>query len=310
MLPIAVILLAASTVLSAQGTGLLNHDPQAAVVSVSDIVLFWKAYDAWAKDGAKEDRLAAVLQSEYLDRASPGVRDFTPNRIVSADELARRILSDRAYYEAVRPHTEKVLVLEPRVRDLYRRFKSMYRDAAFPALYFVIGRRNSGGMSSARALVIGAEMFGVEGARLRQEDMVPMVAHELMHFQQQTAPAAGSSMLGTCMREGAADFLAEQLVGRHTNEAIRAYGDAHEHELWPKFQRDLQRPDGHRLWLYNLGDKTRTYPPDLGYYMGYKITQAYFQRARDRAAALRMIIEMRDPQKLMQESGYHMRFGN
>jgi uncharacterized protein YjaZ len=184
----------------------------------------------------------------------------------------------------------------------------MYPDAVFPALYFVIGRRNSGGMSSPRALIIGAEMFAGEGARLSFDDMVPMVAHELMHFQQQTTQEAGGSMLGTCLREGAADFLAEQLAGRHINEAIRGYGDAHEHELWPKFLRDLQQPDGHKAWLYNFGDKSRTYPPDLGYYMGYKITQSYFQRAKDRAAALRTIVVMRDPQKLMQESGYHMRF--
>lgn len=260
--------------------------------------------------GAQENRLAAALQTGYLDKASQGVRDFTPNRIISAGELANRILADRAYYERVRPFTERVLPIEPRVREIYRRFQAMYPGAVFPALYFVVGRRNSGGMSSPNALINGAEMFGAEGARLKFEDMVPMVAHELMHFQQQTTQQAGGSMLGTCLREGAADFLAEQLAGRHINEAIRGYGDAHEHELWPKFQQDLQRPDGHKAWLYNFGDKTRTYPPDLGYYVGYKITQSYFQRARDRAAALRTIIEMRDPQKLMQESAYHLRFGS
>ncbi|MBY0504452.1 MAG: DUF2268 domain-containing protein [Bryobacteraceae bacterium] len=298
-----------TTVTLGQPATELSRDPARAPVSVSDVALFWRAYDAWTESGAANDRLAATLQTEYLDKASEGVKDFTPNRIESAASLAAKILEDRAYYERARPYAEKIAVLEPEIRTLYRRFREWYPDARFPALYFVVGRRNSGGMSSPRALIIGAEMFGDEKARLRFDVMVPMVAHELMHFQQQTSEEKGSGFLASCIREGSADFLAERLAGRHINESIKSYGDSHERELWERFQVDLKRKDGHRGWLYNGRDPNRVGPPDLGYYMGYKITQAFYQAAADPAEALRTIIEMRDPEVILKESRYAERFG-
>lgn len=279
------------------------------VVSVRDVALFWTAYDRWISAGSKPESLAEILQTEYLDKGTEGLKDFIPNRIVSARDLAEKILEDRGYYERSRPYAAKIAPIEPEVREIFRKFRGMYAAAQFPAVYFVVGRRNSGGMSSPRALILGAEMFGDERARLRFDVMLPMVAHELMHFQQKTTMEKGSGMLASCLREGAADFLAERLAGRHINESIRQYGDAHERELWEQFQVDLKRPEGHRAWLYNGRDPKRVGPPDLGYYMGYKITQSYYQSAIDRAAALRTIIEMEDPEKLFRESRYGERFG-
>lgn len=286
----------------------LTQDPDQARISISDVALFWSAYDSWSRSGAAPSELARKLQTEYLDMATEGVTDFTPNRIISAEELAARILEDRAYYERVRPNTEKVAAIEHEVRTVYRTFKSRYPDAVFPVLYFVIGRRNSGGMSSPRALILGAEMFAGDGARLKFEDMVPMVAHELVHFQQRTEPVNAGTLLGASMREGGADFIAEQLAGRHINEAVKSYGDSHEHDLWIKFREDLDKPDGHRAWLYNGRDPNRIGPPDLGYYMGYKISQSYFQAAADRNEAFRKLVEMDDPMAIFTNSRYGERF--
>lgn len=286
----------------------LTQDPDQARISISDVALFWAAYDSWAQSGADPAELALKLQAEYLDKATEGVSDFTPNRIISAAELAARILEDRAYYERVRPNTEKVAAIEQEVREVYRTFKSRYPRAVFPVLYFVIGRRNSGGMSSPRALILGAEMFAGAGARLKFEDMVPMVAHELVHFQQRTEPVNAGTLLGASMREGGADFIAEQLAGRHINEAVKSYGDSHEHDLWVKFQEDLKREDGHRAWLYNGRDPNRVGPPDLGYYMGYKVCQSYFQAAADKNEAFRKLVEMDDPLAILNQSRYGERF--
>ena len=236
------------------------------------------------------------------------MRDFTPQRIVSAEALAKKILEDRAYYERVRTNTERMGGLVPEIRAAYRRLKQIYAEAAFPSLYFVVGRRNSGGTSSDRALMLGAEMFSDEGSRIRFQDIVPVVVHELAHFQHRTGEGKGPSLLRVAMGEGAADFVAEQLVGRHTNEDLKSYGDSHEHELWRRFQTDMLREDRQGAWLYNGSEKKRMGPPDLGYYMGYKICQAYYQYQPDKTEALRAIIEMRDPEAVLRESRYSERF--
>lgn len=283
-------------------------DPDTAPISTADVGLFWRAYDAWVAEGARPERLAPILAAEYLARGSAGVQDFTPDRIISAEALAARILEDRTYYERVRPVTERIASLEAEMRGIFRAFKARYPDAVFPALYVVVGRRNSGGMSSPRALILGAEMFAGAGARLDPADVLPMVAHELVHFQQRTDANRGGTLLGASMREGGADFIAEQIAGRHINERVKSYGDAHEHELWPRFLDDIDRPDGHRAWLYNGRDPNRIGPPDLGYYVGYKVSQAYFQSARDKAAAFRRLVQMEDPRAILDESRYGDRF--
>jgi hypothetical protein len=69
-----------------------NTDPNAASLVTSDIPRVWAAVDS-----APPDRLAEFLQRDYLDRGSLGVRDFIPNRIRSAPELADMVRTRRAH---------------------------------------------------------------------------------------------------------------------------------------------------------------------------------------------------------------------
>ncbi|HEX4604410.1 MAG TPA: DUF2268 domain-containing putative Zn-dependent protease [Candidatus Angelobacter sp.] len=289
---------------------LQNHDPEKAIITADDVSLFWKAYDHWAGDlKADPAKLAEVLQQEYLDKGSQGVKDFTPGRIVSARHLSDQVLKYRAYYEGVRHNTELIQSAIPEIRKNFGEMKRLYPDAVFPPVYFLIGAINSGGTSSGHGLMIGAEMFSEKNPLAPSTDSIAIVMHELMHFQQKHAD---DTLLATCLREGSADFVAELASGHNLNARNKTYGDSHEEELWRKLQEDIKKPKNEHLhdWLYNYDEAKRVGPPDLGYYMGYKIAQAYYQSARDKAAALKAIIEMRDPEKILANSGYGKRFSN
>lgn len=45
-------------------------------------------------------------------------------------------------------------------------------------------------------------------------------------------------------------------------------------------------------WLYNGGD-VKDKPADLGYYMGYKIAESYYNNSDDKNKAISEIIEMK-----------------
>lgn len=49
---------------------------------------------------------------------------------------------------------------------------------------------------------------------------------------------------------------------------------------------------------------TPDWPGDLGYWVGYRIVKSYYSRAPDKAAALKAIIEMRDPVAFLAASGW------
>jgi Predicted Zn-dependent protease (DUF2268) len=283
-----------------------NRDPQTALISTADIDLFWQAYDEWKSSAqSAPDQLAGILDRDYIQKGSQAVKDFIPHRIISADALATRILGDQKYYEDVRAATLKMSSYVPEIRKGFVQLKEMYPDTTFPPVYFVIGRRSSGGTDTRNGLIIGAEMFADDNrSRIHLTDVVSIVIHELIHYQQQTQ---GDDLTTEVMKEGAADFISERITGHDIDEDTKPYGDSNEEELWNKFQEDRKTNDL-KPWLYNSGNPNRVGPPDLGYYMGYKICQSFYEIAADKGAALKTIIAMKDPRRFIEQSGYARRF--
>lgn len=292
--------------------GRFTGNPDSAQLVTSDIPRFWRAYDhATLKDAGE------VLQREYVDAGTDGVKDFIQGRIVSGAALAGLVAQRARYYAAIRANTLSIAndrAIQDSIRASFRRLKALYPAAVFPTVYFVIGRMNSGGTSSSHGLLIGAEMNARDettpideldswskAVTGRLANLPHIVAHELIHFQQ--APKSGEqTLLVQSMREGAPDFLAELISGKHINELAQQYGDAHEAALWDEFRSAM---DGTKVdrWLYQ-GDRSTDRPADLGYWMGYKICAAYYANAADRTAALAAIIRMSDPKAILAESGY------
>jgi hypothetical protein len=96
---------------------------------------------------------------------------------------------------------------------VYQALKELYPEATFPPVYFVVGRFNSGGTVSKKGLILGVEMMkDLEG-------LVPLVAHELIHFQQKQ-PLLGTTLLEQGVLEGGADFMGE-LISRATKTLSR-----------------------------------------------------------------------------------------
>ncbi|HEY8468469.1 MAG TPA: DUF2268 domain-containing putative Zn-dependent protease [Longimicrobiales bacterium] len=270
-------------------TASVHADPDSARLITSDIELFWDVYD-----NAPPEQLEVWLRCQYLNRGTQGLRDFIAYRILRAVDLAARIRRDRSRYEAARPGTKRVSEMESQIRATFHALKARYPQAVFPDVYFVIGRFNSGGTVSPAGLLIGAEMYP-DPARL------PMiVAHELVHYQQ---PPGGRSLTlpGRAFREGSADFVGELLSGQRMNAAAQEYGRAHEAELWAEFRKVMHGTDT-TGWLY--GNPPPGRPADLGYFIGYRIAEAYYAQAADKAAALRDILRAQDVERILAASGY------
>jgi hypothetical protein len=58
-------------------------------------------------------------------------------------------------------------------------------------------------------------------------------------------------------------------------------------------------------WLYSSSPDR---PNDLGYWMGYKITKAYYDQAEDKKAAVKEIFRIKNFEKFLEESGYGNQF--
>lgn len=294
-----------------QETG-TNRDPDQARLVTSDIDNFWRAYDLASREPDRARRVA-IFQSEYLDRGSPGLRDFVRLRIKSAEDLVAAIERLPRYYASIRPSTLRVGEMEEKIRASFRRFKELYPDAVFPDVYFLIGVSNTGGTVGPSGLLIGAEMYGMTpetpreelpawmGPVLKSVDQLPaIVAHESCHSNQRLGELR--TLLAKSIQEGSCDLVGELISGSMLNPAQKAYGDAHEVQLWREFEAEMNGTEV-RNWMYN-GLTVRDRPTDLGYYIGYRIARAYYHNAPDKKQALRDVLTVQDFAEFLERSRY------
>ncbi|TPE45820.1 gliding motility protein GldB-related protein [Pontibacter mangrovi] len=285
-------------------------------IVTSDVDLFWNAFDKLKEAQSKEDSVR-VLDEEYLQKASAGVKQFTPGRIRNAAYLQKVINRHPQYYTQLKGHTHKLQEAVPKMQAHYGRLKELYPDTNIPRVYFVVGAMNSAG-TIADDPVIGVDMFGLypntpteelgnwHKAVLKPMDQIDLVViHEFIHILQRDSKG-DSTLLGMSIGEGAADFVATLAANGHINKVAHAYGDKHEQALWEEFRAGMHQGDVSN-WLYN-GENMKERPADLGYYMGYKICEAYYNKATDKKQAVRDILRIQDYAAFLEKSGYAQKF--
>src|SRR5688500_6200974 len=199
ILKLILAIMISSLTVFAQSDAQLNRDPKTVKFVTADIDNFWVAYDLAARETDRAKRVA-IFQSEYLDKGSAGLKDFIRLRIKSADGLVTSIDKLPKYYASIRPSTLELKRMEKRMRKSFSKFKSLYPDAVFPDVYFLVGIGNTGGTTGPSGLLIGAEMYGKTKDTPNEElpewmrfvlagvDQVPgIVAHESCHYNQKLA---------------------------------------------------------------------------------------------------------------------------
>ncbi|UOG72943.1 DUF2268 domain-containing protein [Hymenobacter tibetensis] len=135
--------------------------------------------------------------------------------------------------------------------------------------------------------------------------MPNLVTHEMTHNVQQ--PNDGT-LLGAAIREGMADFVTELVTGFLGNNArLHEYGNAHEQELWTAFRQEMNGTYT-KNWLANSEQETPEKPCDLGYYVGYKICQAYYTKAPNKKQAVAAMLTTKDFRVFLAQSGYALKF--
>ncbi len=287
-------------------------------LETADIKRFWRAADRCTPQTAKD-----IFQTEYFDKASLGLRDFIAARVGTVEELLANFYAKPQYFAAIRARTLRVETLRPAIEAMCSRLIQLFGDTVIPAVYFVIGRMNSGGTLSLSSVQIGMEFYAIDertplhelnawerSVVMPLETLPFIVAHELVHFQHTerftNANGAGvrrkNTLLEAVYAEGLAEYFGELISGRVVNPEIHRYGRQHESALLERFRVDMHGYDLSN-WLYQ-GSSATNEPADLGYFIGYEIVKAYFEGAADRQQALETLLTTTNVLKIIEESRY------
>jgi hypothetical protein len=272
-----------------------------------DIDHFWEAFDYLKNCKTFLDSVKS-FQTFYIDRATNGLLDFILARDLTAEKYVQAVSLYAAHYQAVRPNTYQAKKAEPVIEQVFARFRELYPNFKPFKVCFAIGINNTGGTTSSDFVLIGTEITtATEGNIPATDDAIiqkikSIVAHECVHTQQKlhaSAQAIHCELLYKSLQEGSCDFIGELVSG---NKKLFEYGDQHEGELWTQFKNELCNQNIGN-WLYN-GYAVKDKPADLGYYIGYKIAESYYNNAKDKKQAIIDIIEMEDPIRFLELSKY------
>jgi hypothetical protein len=275
----------------------------------TDVDRFWAAYPTALRDTV---HAARIFQEQYFDAGSLGLQAyFTHKYQGDARRFARQVLQRPRYYASARESMRAAADQKPRVLAALRRLEQLYPPVRLNPVYFLVGGFAGSTAQPAGLLlevegnhgpgVDTAELSLVQRNRSGPVTLLPaIVTHEMIHNTQQ--PMDGTLLSGV-IREGMADFVAELVTGANPNARLHGYGNAHERALWQAF-RPVMFGNNPQHWLVNSKEETPDKPCDLGYYVGYKICQAYYEQAPDKKAAVAQMLTTRDFKAFLAQSGY------
>ncbi|MBC5994923.1 gliding motility protein GldB-related protein [Pontibacter cellulosilyticus] len=285
--------------------------PSAIKVHTHDINNFWDTY-ALRTDPVFKDSLF----NNYILDGTVGLKTFYQIRMNnSLDGLVKKVNNSPSFYNSIRDVSKQFDSMKPQFVAAAKKLEKLYPESIFPPIYFIMGHLNNVGTADGYAgLLIGTEhlcrSYGTDTTQLSDFDKmvlfdstlaVPLIVHEYVHFQQSNKPE--SSLLELTIMEGVADFITYQITGRYTNPDVFKYGFKNETTLKKHFSQDMQGENTDN-WLFNGYNSQTGYPGNLGYFIGFRICENYYQKSANKKEAIKELLNIRDFNQLLLKSGY------
>ncbi|MEM8908888.1 MAG: hypothetical protein AAGD05_13660, partial [Bacteroidota bacterium] len=112
--------------------------------------------------------------------------------------------------------------------------------------------------------------------------------HEFVHTQQKEA--IGTNLLSMALREGSAEWIAEQVSGKSSTSPALAYGKKYEAEIFRQFEQEMFNA-WPSYWLWSNIPNAFGHR-DLGYFVGYALSKHYYEQVADSQKAIADLIEL------------------
>jgi uncharacterized protein YjaZ len=278
---------------------------------------FWKMYDKVKLIENDENRIE-IIENDYLKKATLGLKLLIKKDKLTAISYNKQ-LKDTVFYNSIRQTTINIQSDSVKIRNYTSQFEKLYPQAVFSDIYFVVGQFKHGGTVIKGNTIIeiqkNAKTETTKSEFLRLDNLIDynsfisLIIHEQVHINQKKGVRfyLSNNLLTNTLSEGSADFIMF-LITKQLPSYIRktyVYGNEHEYELWLKFKKDLKN-DYKKIrndWLYNPNRKN--IPPDLGYFIGFKICEKYYNESSDKIKAIEFILNGNNYSKMIEKSHYN-----
>jgi hypothetical protein len=285
----------------------LTNDPAKIQLIDNDVKNFLRALDLL---GAGSD-WSAVIQKEYLEKASPGLKEFLREKDFTAEHYVEAIRQRKESFESLLSLPRQLALQETKIRDAFAGLKKFIPEAVFmPVYYFVGPSPGAMGEPSEYGLMIAISELDSD-----IQEIHLLLVHETIHVQQaltigmeeyQAIFGPKMSLLALALREGSAYFLTLLSTGGHTHKESYDYCVQNEKALWARFKEEMnERSPGDWMWGKPADPEQ---PPHLGYIIGARIVETYYSNAKDKKKAVEEILSITDYKGFLEKSGYVEKF--
>jgi len=291
-------------------------------IYTSDVDHYWEAYD---KIIATDDSLEklAHLEKLYFERGTLGLAKLREVRRYSAEDYLTAIANYPEFWTAIRSNTLRAQTLDEQVNAGFVKINELYPCPKPAGVYFGVGSFRTNGTVVDSFVLIGTELAladtsvpvhefpeNIRAARADYfagnpiEKVYGLFVHEFVHTQQEPIPAY---LLGQCLYEGVAEFVSCAATGEKPEPAV-LYGLEHAETVRAVFTREMFYDNNQYKWLWSNAPNAFN-QRDLGYYIGYAISQGYYNRATDKSTAIKELVELDYADtaavyRIIDESGY------
>jgi len=287
------------------------YDPAEIKFIYDDLHNFLKAFKM-INDGAD---LAETLKKEYLDKASPGLKNYMEDTGFELKDFVERFEKYRKSYVTLPELPDQLVSQEDNIRKALQNMKKIFPKPVFIPIYYIVGI--SGGLHAEPSEVGIRLAFSRSAPPDHLADLKLTIIHELIHIQQFLAIGMeqyhsiyeeNQSLLAVSIREGVAEYLTYLITGEYSKKEVYNYIKKDEKKIWERFKAEMyNREFGD--WLFSK-PKDANQPRDLGYIMGALIVESYYENAADKKKAIDEILKVTDYKEFLERSNYAEKFSN
>ncbi len=301
-----------------------THNPKNAIrIETKDINNFWQAYDKiqTTKDSAEQYH---YLNTFFLEKGSSGLKAIMSVRDYTARSYIDAIHNYPKFWESIRENTLNADAFATEIEQDVLKIKKIFPNLKPATIYFTMGALRTGGTTLDSMILIGSEIALADKRVISSEfpssldhlktyfksNPIQQVAfsntHELIHTQQKTTIC--DNLFGQSLMEGVAEFVAVTGTGKSSTLPAIEYGKKHQQAIRDTFSTQMFN-SFMGYWLYSNSENPFENQRDLGYVVGYQICQAYYQKVKNKTAAIEkmILLDYNQPADLaafVDQSGY------
>lgn len=280
---------------------------------VTDINNFWKSVDLLKNAKNYSDSLK-IIEDNYINKGTSQLQKFFIEKKILPSELLKSLKNKPLFWQSIRRKTTTLDKYFYDLNKLFESYSSKIPNYKQPNIYFIIGPLRTGGTVINGEIIIATEMAVIDEEIEKSEIdsnllsivsgniFIDLISHEIVHTLQK---GKLNSLSDFVINEGVADFISTKIIGsKNLNPSTYNYGYENDCYLKNKFIIACNnKSKSLKDWLFNRNSSLEI-PPDIGYYIGFRIAEDYYLESTDKNEAIKNLLEIKNYKKIYKNSNY------